>query len=270
MLKESESTAQGPTRQPQAGPDRGRAVPRQAGRRGRGTARLCVQSTRACAAWASYRTTITLLLERFKIRIRQAREGRVADLKAMAEQIAKMAGITIEAAATPEGHLYGLVGPAEIAKGLRGKNLPVDAEMVRVEGAIKEAGLYGVKLNLGYDIETEVKVAVIAVQGREPPRPDSTASRPGVPLSRPASGPYPRRARPGCCRGSALTGRFCMAADKELLDRLPPQNREAEQSVLGAMLARQCLHQRPAATAAQGRLLHRLPSEGLRDHHQPA
>lgn len=106
------------------------------------------------------------LLERFKIRIRQAREARVADLKAMAEQIAKMAGITIEAAATPEGHLYGSVGPAEIAKGLRGKNLPVDPEMVRVEGAIKEAGLYGVKLNLGYDIETEVKVAVIAVQGR--------------------------------------------------------------------------------------------------------
>lgn len=106
------------------------------------------------------------LLERFKIRIRQAREARVADLKAMAEQIAKMAGITIEAAATPEGHLYGSVGPAEIAKGLRGKNLPVEAEMVRVEGAIKEAGLYGVKLNLGYDIETEVKVAVIAVQGR--------------------------------------------------------------------------------------------------------
>src|ERR687895_609959 len=53
------------------------------------------------------------LLDRFKIRVKQAREARVADLKAMAEQIQKMAGITVEAAATPEGHLYGSVGPAE-------------------------------------------------------------------------------------------------------------------------------------------------------------
>jgi len=106
------------------------------------------------------------LLDRYKIRVKQAREARIADLKAMAEQIQKMAGITIEAAATPEGHLYGSVGPGEIAKGLKGKNLPVEPEMVRMETHIKEAGLFAVKLNLGYDIETEVKVAVIATQGR--------------------------------------------------------------------------------------------------------
>src|SRR5262245_19308748 len=73
------------------------------------------------------------LLDRFKIRVKQAREARIADLKAMAEQIQKMAGITIETAATVEGHLYGSVGPAEISKGLRAKNLPIDAEMVRLE-----------------------------------------------------------------------------------------------------------------------------------------
>jgi large subunit ribosomal protein L9 len=105
------------------------------------------------------------LLDRFKIRVKQAREARVADLKAMAEQIQKMAGITIESAATAEGHLYGSVGPGEVSKGLRAKNLPVDPEMVRLEGGhIKETGLYAVKLSLGYDIETEVKVAVIASQ----------------------------------------------------------------------------------------------------------
>lgn len=104
------------------------------------------------------------LLERFKIRVRQAREARIADLKAMAEQIQKMAGITIEANATPEGHLFGSVGPNEISKGLKGKNLPVDPDMVILEGGhhIKETGLYAVKLALGHDIETEVKVAVIA------------------------------------------------------------------------------------------------------------
>ena len=39
------------------------------------------------------------LLERFKIRVRQARDARVADLKNLAEQISKMAGITIESLA---------------------------------------------------------------------------------------------------------------------------------------------------------------------------
>src|SRR6478735_9960452 len=102
------------------------------------------------------------LLDRYKIRVRQAREARIADLKALAEQIQKLAGITIEANANEEGHLYGSVGPAEIAKGLRAKNLPIDAEHVRLEGHLKEMGLYAVKLNLGFDIETEVKVAVIA------------------------------------------------------------------------------------------------------------
>jgi len=45
------------------------------------------------------------LLERHKVRVQQAREARIADLKALAEQIAKMAGITIEANANDEGHL---------------------------------------------------------------------------------------------------------------------------------------------------------------------
>ena len=34
--------------------------------------------------------------------------------------------------------------------------------MVKLEGPIKECGLYAVKLNLGYEIETKVKVAVVA------------------------------------------------------------------------------------------------------------
>ena len=43
----------------------------------------------------------------------------------------------------------------------KAKNLPVEAEMVRLEGPIKEVALYAVKLHLGYDTETEVKVLVV-------------------------------------------------------------------------------------------------------------
>jgi large subunit ribosomal protein L9 len=107
------------------------------------------------------------LLERYKIRVQQAREARIADLRVLAEQIQRMPGITIEANANEEGHLYGSVGPVEISKGLRAKNLHIDEEMVKIEGHIKETGLYAVKLNLGYDIEAEVKVAVIKGQDKK-------------------------------------------------------------------------------------------------------
>ena len=113
------------------------------------------------------------LLERFKIRVNQAREARIADLKAMAEQINKMAGITIEANANDEGHLYGSVAAPEVSKGLKAKGLLVEPDMVRLDGAIKETGLYAVKLQLGTDldgeakIEAEVKVAVIKAQEKK-------------------------------------------------------------------------------------------------------
>ena len=103
------------------------------------------------------------LLDRYKVRVQQAREAKVADLKVLAEQIQRVS-VTLEANANEEGHLYGSVGAPEISKALRGRNLPVDADMVKLEGVIKECGLYAVKLNLGYEIESEVKVLVVKPQ----------------------------------------------------------------------------------------------------------
>jgi large subunit ribosomal protein L9 len=106
------------------------------------------------------------LLERYKQRVQQAREARIADLKVLAEQVARVS-VTIEANANEEGHLYGSVGAPEISKGLKSQNLPVDADMVRLEGPIKECALYAVKINLGYEIETEVKVLVVRQQDKK-------------------------------------------------------------------------------------------------------
>jgi len=100
------------------------------------------------------------LLERYKERVQQAREARIADLKVLAEQIQRVS-ITIEANANEEGHLYGSVGAPEISQALRAKNLLVDPEMVRLEGPIKEVALFAVKLQLGYEIESEVQVLVV-------------------------------------------------------------------------------------------------------------
>lgn len=101
------------------------------------------------------------MLERYKIKVQQAREARIADLKVLAEQISRVPHITIEANANEEGHLYGSVGAPEISKALYGKNLKVDPDMVRLEGPINECALYEVNLSLGYDIATSVKVMVV-------------------------------------------------------------------------------------------------------------
>src|SRR5712691_12303178 len=65
------------------------------------------------------------LLGRYKQRVLQAREARVADLKVLAEQIQRVT-ITIEANANEEGHLYGSVGAPEIAKALKSQNLIIE------------------------------------------------------------------------------------------------------------------------------------------------
>ncbi|MFN4261718.1 MAG: 50S ribosomal protein L9 [Gemmataceae bacterium] len=106
------------------------------------------------------------LLERYKQRVQQARDARLADLKAMAEQIQRIT-LSIEANANEEGHLYGSVGAAEIVQALKAKNLHLEQDMVRMEGPIKECALYAVKIHLGYDIETEVKVLVVKQQDKK-------------------------------------------------------------------------------------------------------
>jgi large subunit ribosomal protein L9 len=101
------------------------------------------------------------LLETHKKRVTQAKESKIADLKAMADQIARVPQLTIEANANEEGHLYGSIGEADISKTLKGKNLKVEPDMVRLPGIIKQCGLYEVDLNLGYDITSKVMVMVV-------------------------------------------------------------------------------------------------------------
>ncbi|MBY0525956.1 MAG: 50S ribosomal protein L9 [Gemmataceae bacterium] len=106
------------------------------------------------------------LLERYKVRVNQMREARMADLRVMAEQIQRVT-VTIEANANEEGHLYGSVGAPEISAALKRQNLTVDPEAVRLEGPIKECALFAVKIHLGFEIETEVKVLVVRQQEKK-------------------------------------------------------------------------------------------------------
>ena len=80
--------------------------------------------------------------------------------KRMANQIGKQS-VTIEANANEEGHLYGSVGAAEIVDALKQADLHIASDNVRLEGPLRELGLYTVHVQLHQDVTTDLKVWVV-------------------------------------------------------------------------------------------------------------
>ena len=107
------------------------------------------------------------IVEKHRQRLRELEQARRADLVNLGAQIAQRS-ITIEANANAEGHLYGSVNAEQIAAALRADNFPIDPEHVKIEGPLKELGLYTIKLHLGQDVETEVKLWVVPTHTEEP------------------------------------------------------------------------------------------------------
>lgn len=71
------------------------------------------------------------------------------------------AKIRVEKKVTAKGTLYGGLKPADIAKALKEQiNVEIPAGAVLLDAAIKAAGMYEVKLNLGEGVETKVTVDV--------------------------------------------------------------------------------------------------------------
>jgi large subunit ribosomal protein L9 len=108
------------------------------------------------------------IVEKHRDRLRQLEQARRTDLLQLAAQIAQRS-ITIEANANAEGHLYGSVSADQIADALKADNFPIDTENVKIEGPLKELGLYTIKLYLGQDVDTEVKLWVVPTHVEEVP-----------------------------------------------------------------------------------------------------
>ena len=88
-----------------------------------------------------------------------------ANLEAANGRLVKLAdaSVSIAANASPEGKLYGSVGPREIADALT-KQLGVSvnkSEVVMGEGPLRNTGEFEVVVHLHADVETTVKVVVV-------------------------------------------------------------------------------------------------------------
>jgi len=106
------------------------------------------------------------IVEKHRQRLHELEVARRADLQNLAAQIAQRV-LTIEANANADGHLYGSVTADQIAATLKADNFPIETENVKIEGPLKELGLYHIKLHLGQDVETEVKLWVVPTHTEE-------------------------------------------------------------------------------------------------------
>src|SRR5918994_7407681 len=108
------------------------------------------------------------MVDKHKARLNEIEKARLASLRQLSESIAKQS-VTIEANANEEGHLYGSVNAAEIAAALKGAGFHITTDQVRLEGPLKELGLYTVKIHLHADIDAELKVWVVPTVTGETP-----------------------------------------------------------------------------------------------------
>ena len=100
------------------------------------------------------------MVEKHRARLQSIEEQRLAGLRTLAANLSEQS-LTIEANANDEGHLYGSVGAAEIISALKRIEFTVTEDQVRLEGPLKELGLYTVKIHLGHDVESAVKVWIV-------------------------------------------------------------------------------------------------------------
>src|SRR5205809_7478197 len=100
------------------------------------------------------------MVEKHRARLNEIEKARLATLRQLAEAIGKQS-VTIEANANEEGHLYGSVNANEIAAALKGAGFHITTDQVRLEGPLKELGLYTVKIHLHTEIDAELKVWVV-------------------------------------------------------------------------------------------------------------
>jgi len=106
------------------------------------------------------------MVEKHRVKLQALEKAHQSQLRKQAAAIAKQS-ITIEANATDDGHLYGSVGALEIVTALKKNGIQLNVEQIRLEGLLKELGLYTVKFRLSSEVEGELKVWVVPTVGSD-------------------------------------------------------------------------------------------------------
>lgn len=103
-------------------------------------------------------------LEAFEKRRAEYEAKAASQLTGAEGRKAKLEGVTVTIAAnaSPEGKLYGSVGPREISEALEAAGHEVNkGEVIQGEGPIRHTGEFDVVIALHADVQTQIKVIVV-------------------------------------------------------------------------------------------------------------
>ena len=106
------------------------------------------------------------MVEKHREKLRAIELEKLSEYRVLAEELGKQS-ITIEANANDEGHLYGSVGAPEIVDGLKSAGFSLAQDQIRLEGPLKELGLYTVKVHLHSEVDASLKVWVVPTVASE-------------------------------------------------------------------------------------------------------
>jgi len=115
------------------------------------------------------------MVDKHRAKLMEIEKARLASLRSLADALAKQS-ITIEANANDEGHLYGSVSAPEISAALKLANFHITNDQIRLDGPLKELGLYTVRVHLHHEIEAELKVWVVPTVQADVPAPKKEKS----------------------------------------------------------------------------------------------
>ncbi|MEX0717112.1 MAG: 50S ribosomal protein L9 [Planctomycetaceae bacterium] len=104
------------------------------------------------------------MVEGHRQRQLEVQKQKIKSIRQLAETVSKYS-VTLEANANQEGHLYGSILAADISKALQAAGYPVEPDHLKLEGPLKELGMYTVKVELHPDVKTDVKVWVVPAAG---------------------------------------------------------------------------------------------------------
>ncbi|TWU65944.1 MULTISPECIES: 50S ribosomal protein L9 [Crateriforma] len=100
------------------------------------------------------------MVEKHRDKLRAIELEKLKEWRDLSDELGKQS-ITIEANANDEGHLYGSVGPHEIVDALKEAGFTLAQDQIRLEGPLKELGLYTVKIHLHSEVDASLKVWVV-------------------------------------------------------------------------------------------------------------
>ncbi|MCA9174232.1 MAG: 50S ribosomal protein L9 [Planctomycetales bacterium] len=106
------------------------------------------------------------MVDKHRARLQAIERARLSDLQTLANKIQEQS-VTIEANANDDGHLYGSVGAPEIVDALKQVDIQVSTENIKLEGPLRELGLYTVRIQLHQEVSSDLKVWVVPTAADE-------------------------------------------------------------------------------------------------------